>query len=280
MVELIRVLHVDDDPHVVELAMQFLEREEDRLDVRTETKPTDGLTRLHDEEIDCTVCDYDMPGMNGLEFLDAVRTDYPNLPFILFTGKGNEEIASEAISQGVTDYLQKDGATDTYTVLANRIVNAVERQVAQAHRRRQLHAIETANEGISILDTDGTYLYVNEAYGTLYGYEPDELLGEHWAVTYPDEDTSYVREHILPTLDEEGYWQGETTGQRADGSTFAEDHVLATTERGEIICTVRDLTTFKERTEKLQRYETIVECLVLPPTDGSHSRSHRKIPSL
>jgi DNA-binding NtrC family response regulator len=53
-----------------------------------------------------------MPGVDGLEFLASVREEYPDLPFILFTGKGSEEIASEAISRGVTDYLQKETGTD------------------------------------------------------------------------------------------------------------------------------------------------------------------------
>jgi DNA-binding NtrC family response regulator len=60
-----------------------------------------------------------------LEFLDRLRQHRSELPFILFTGKGNEEIASEAITAGVTDYLQKETGTDQYRVLANRIHNSV-----------------------------------------------------------------------------------------------------------------------------------------------------------
>lgn len=68
-----------------------------------------------------------MPGMNGIEFLESVRAIDEDLPFILFTGKGSEEVASEAISAGVTDYLQKQSGTDQYTILANRITNATSR---------------------------------------------------------------------------------------------------------------------------------------------------------
>lgn len=45
-----------------------------------------------------------MPGQTGIEFLEVVRDQYANLPFILFTGQGSDEIASDAISAGVTDY--------------------------------------------------------------------------------------------------------------------------------------------------------------------------------
>lgn len=123
--ERIDVLHVDDEPDLADLAAQFLEQQEERIHVRTETGPGAGLDILNDVDFDCIISDYDMPGQNGIEFLEAVREDYPDLPFILYTGKGTEEVASDAISAGVTEYLQKGGGTDQYTVLANRITNAV-----------------------------------------------------------------------------------------------------------------------------------------------------------
>ncbi|NEU55867.1 PAS domain-containing protein [Halorussus sp. MSC15.2] len=235
----IRVLHVDDEPAFADTAAEFLEREDDRFTVETASSAGAGVARLAEREFDCIVSDYDMPGKNGLEFLEAVRADHPDLPFILFTGKGSEEVASDAISAGVTDYLQKERGTDQYTVLANRVQNAVERTRAEWERQRQLDAIETAREGIGILDEDGHFLYVNEAYARLFGYQSEELLGEHWELIYPDEDVSRVREEILPTITETGSWQGTTTGRRADGSTFVANHTLATTDRGELICTVR-----------------------------------------
>ncbi|QCC48787.1 response regulator [Halobellus limi] len=73
-----------------------------------------------------------MPATDGIEFLEAVREDHPELPFILYTGKGSEEVASDAISAGVTDYLQKGTGSEQYELLANRIRNAVEAH--ESHR--------------------------------------------------------------------------------------------------------------------------------------------------
>ena len=125
-VDPIRVLHVDDEPRFTDLTREFLERADDRIDVRTAASVNEALELLHDADIDCVVSDYDMPGRNGIEFLATVRETRPDLPFILYTGKGSEEVAGEAISAGVTDYLRKDTGPEQYSILANRVANAVE----------------------------------------------------------------------------------------------------------------------------------------------------------
>ncbi|MFB6299355.1 MAG: PAS domain S-box protein [Halobacteriales archaeon] len=248
----VHILHVDDEPDLADMAATFLERTDERFVVETATSASEGLDRLTDTEFDCIISDYDMPGQNGIEFLEAVREDYPNLPFILYTGKGSEEVASEAISAGVTDYLQKEAGTEQYELLANRIRNYVERARAKNERERHLEAIETTREGISILDESGQFIYVNQAYADLYGYNPEEMIGEHWQLIYPADATQRISEEILPTVYETGYWHGETIGKRADGTTFIKDHVLATTDTDELVCTIRDATDEKERERRFE----------------------------
>jgi PAS/PAC sensor hybrid histidine kinase (EC 2.7.13.3) len=124
--ETIRVLHVDDQLDFAEMATTFLERENDRFETETVASASDGLVRLADSSFDCVISDYEMPEQNGIELLRTVRREWPDLPFILFTGKGSEKVASEAISAGVTDYLQKSSGTEQYELLAHRITNAVE----------------------------------------------------------------------------------------------------------------------------------------------------------
>jgi len=138
----IHVLHVDDEPDFVGLAADMLEREDSRYSVETATSASEGLDRLAQDDFDCIVSDYQMPGKNGIEFLEAIRDEYPELPFILFTGKGSEEVASEAISAGATDYLQKGHGTDRYGLLANRIENAVGQYRAR-RRAAELDRIRT-----------------------------------------------------------------------------------------------------------------------------------------
>ena len=250
----VTVLHVDDEPAFADMVSVYLEREGDAIEVRTAHSAAEGLECLADAPVDCIVSDYEMPGTDGLEFLEAVREAYPDLPFILFTGKGNEEIASEAISAGVTDYLQKNGSIEKYTVLANRIENAVRRYRAEIEVEHAFRAIETAREGISFLDEEGTFLYVNDAYADIYGYDREALLGEHWEMLYPDDHVEQVYEEILPAIPQEGRWAGESIHITADGSRLLVDHVLAGTDEGTIICLVEDSTGRKE-TEQALAYE-------------------------
>ncbi|MDS0474204.1 PAS domain S-box protein [Natrinema sp. 1APR25-10V2] len=255
--EPIRVLCVDDDPVCSDAAV--LERADVPIETVSATSASDGLERLVETEIDCVVSEYELPDTDGLTFLRSVRADHDDVPFILYTDAGSEAVASEAISAGVSEYVRK--GTDGNATLADRIVEAVTTTRARLERQRQLRAIETAQEGIGILDNDGRFVYVNRAYADLYGYEPDEIIGEGWERLYPEDDVATVREEVIPTVMTEGEWHGETTGLRADGSTFVEAHSLSTTGNGDLICTVQDISDRKERERDLERYETIVESL-------------------
>ena len=238
----IRVLHVDDDAQRTAATKRVIEDLRENIAVATETRVETGLTRLAEESFDCVVSDYEMPDRDGLAFLDAVREKYPDLPFILFTGKGSEEIASEAISAGVTDYLQKGNGIDSYRILSDRIENAVAKREAEAEARNVHRAMEAARAGISLLDDEGRFTYVNQAYADLYGYDPDAMVGERWGMIYPDFELERVNEEILPAVRGTGTWRGETTGLRYDGSTFVEDHTLARRDDGGLVCAVRDVT--------------------------------------
>lgn len=120
------MLHVDDEPGFLDVASELLEQQSSKLNVMSAASATDALDRLATTPVDCIISDYRMPEKDGIELLNAVREEYPELPFILFTGEGSEAVASDAIAAGATDYLRKGHGTERYELLANRIENAVE----------------------------------------------------------------------------------------------------------------------------------------------------------
>lgn len=236
----IKILHIEDEPDFADLVSTFLQREREQFEVITETDPREGLETAIEEDIECVVSDYDMPRLTGLDVLNEVREDCPNLPFILFTGKGSEEIASEAITAGVTEYLQKRGGTDQYTVLANRIEQAVARRRAEMQVERGFQAIEMAHDGISLLNNDGEFIYVNEAYADIVGFEREELIGEHFEILYPEEDTHIVYDEIIPTAKKSGEWEGETIFLTKAGEPITVDHLISFTTEETMICTISE----------------------------------------
>jgi PAS domain S-box-containing protein len=243
----ISILHVDDEPDFATLTAEFLAREDERFTVATATSAEEGLAVIAEEDIDCIVSDYDMPGQNGIELLDTVREDYPDLPFLLFTGKGSEEVASKAFSKGATDYLQKDSGTDQYTLLANKITNYVEKYRAERTMAQRARAMETANEGIALVGQDGHYIEVNQAYAELYGTPPADLIGRHWTTTVPDEEVERLRAEAFTQARQQGSWTGKAQGLRADGSIYAKRLSLAPLEDGSHVCIIRDLSDSKAR---------------------------------
>jgi len=123
--EEIRVLLVDDEPGLPETIGAYIERENDDMTVTTATSPLEAVTRLEEVSFHCIVSDYQMPAISGLDFLKAVREEDATIPFIVFTAKGSETVASQAIETGVTDYVQKGPDTERYDELAARIRKAV-----------------------------------------------------------------------------------------------------------------------------------------------------------
>ncbi|WP_367175221.1 ATP-binding protein [Haloarcula rubripromontorii] len=136
----IAVLHIDDEPDFLDVASEILAQQSDKLTVIPAAGASEGLDRLATRSIDCIVSDYRMPEKDGIELLKTVREEYPDLPFILFTGEGSEAVASDAIAAGATDYLRKGHGTERYELLANRIENAVE-QYRTTQRAAELERV-------------------------------------------------------------------------------------------------------------------------------------------
>ncbi|WP_276271338.1 response regulator [Haloarcula litorea] len=217
----VRVLHVDDNPQICDLVETFLERNGDDFTVVTAHSAVEALDRLTDGEFDCVVSDYQMPNTDGLELLEIVRERYPDMPFILFTGQGSEEIASEAIAAGVTDYMQKETGTDQYEVLANRVENAVEQHRTEQQFWNALswyqRLVEQGLAGVCIIQ-DREFVYVNERLAETFGYDQPDLIGESPAHLAAEGE----RETVIDIVESDDHGDLESfdaafTGIRADG---------------------------------------------------------------
>ena len=221
----IRVLHVDDNPEILEVTKLFLERTDDAFTVVGKQSAVEAINCLQEGDFDCLISDYDMPTTDGLELLEIVREQYPDLPFILYTAQGSEEIASEAISAGVTEYMQKETSNEQYEVLANRIRKAVDRYRSQQQFWDALswyhRIIEQDLAGVFILQ-NREFVYVNERMADLFGYLQSELLGESPRCIVDDPEDEAVFEELQRSFEDPGYsFTREFTCSRADDTPIA-----------------------------------------------------------
>ncbi|WP_135822382.1 PAS domain S-box protein [Halostella litorea] len=264
-----RVLHVDDEPGLADLTATFLERERDTLSVETASNATEGLELLAETDYDCIISDYDMPGRNGIEFLQAVREDHPDLPFILFTGKGSEEVASDAISAGVTDYLQKEGGTDQYSVLANRVGNAIEhyhsQQMIERSEEQLREIIDALPQFLYVVDEDGRYLLANEALADFHDMMVQEIEGAHVADLLDGDiaDRFQARIHdVLASEERTRYDEVEIPDSRGEPHVIEPrvlPYELHGTDRRAVLGVGTDVTERIERERELERYEAYLE---------------------
>ena len=263
--EAIQVLHVDDNPDFADIAATFLEREDDGFVVETATSAAAALDRLAGLDVDCIVSDYDMPDMDGLEFLAAVRDDSPDLPFILFTGKGSEEIASQAISAGVTDYIQKEVGAGQYAVLANRIRNAVtqyrsQRDLETSQQRLSLF-VEQSPLGVLEYNSDFEIVGLNEAGEEILGYSEAELRGETWTKLVTETSYENVDEVTSALAEAEGGYHSIDENVRKDGERIVCEwhNRVVTDDDGDVVAVFSQFQDVTERQERRQRIEALHE---------------------
>jgi PAS domain S-box-containing protein len=172
---MIRVLHVDDEAGFLDLVGFFLKREGD-FELDTATTAESALEKMQLENYDAVVVDYSLPGMDGIELLKILRAKGLQIPIVLFTGRGKEETAIQALNCGADFYLQKGGAPQLqFTELANMLRRSVQGNRSEAAARegeRFLSSVfSSIQDGISVLDKDLNILRVNQTMEDWYSHK-------------------------------------------------------------------------------------------------------------
>jgi PAS domain S-box-containing protein len=170
--ETIRVLHVDDDKDILKVSKQCLEIQGDFL-VESASSVDDALQKLKANRFDAIVADYQMPQKDGLVLLKELRQNGDNVPFIVFTGKGREEVAIRSLNLGADQYLNKTGEPESvYCELAHSIRNAVKNRQAFDQREKTLSmlraTLDSTNDGLLVVGNEGKILLVNPRFREMW----------------------------------------------------------------------------------------------------------------
>lgn len=200
----IRILHVDDEGSHLEFTKIFLEEVDQKIVVDSASTPEEAIELQEKNSYDCIISDYKMLSMDGIELAQKVR-ERSNVPFILYTGQGSEEVAQYAFETGIDDYLRKESEPSHYQILAKRI-----RQNVEKYRAEQLYrkVVTDSRDGIIILN-GMDIAFMNQAAAELFGYQtPNDLIG------------SNILELLVETEQRLAECMNETLGTEASSNLF------------------------------------------------------------
>jgi two-component system OmpR family sensor kinase len=253
-----RVLYVDDESE-----LQSEQTLADRFSVETTATTAAAFDRLENGSYDCVISAYDLPDNDGIEFLETVRESHPELPFILLVGDDHEEIVSDAIAAGVTDYVRKRTATE-------HLPNRVEMAIRQHRTRPESELFELGQEIADIgawevdLQTsdDGWTSGINQIYDLPEERELDS--GEAIEYIHPD-DRPTVEAAVYRAVYEGEPCDLEFRIQTGDGTRWIRGIYHPQTEDGETVSfsgVLLDITARKRRQmvlKALHRVATVIQ---------------------
>ncbi len=150
-----------------------------------------------------------------------------------------------------TEERQDDGIVISFVKIDD--LKQVQLQLSNTlkEKNRQLTALETASDGIAILNKD-KFIYLNQAHAEIFGYgKLEELMGKSWCILYePDELARFERE-VFPLLLKQGKWRGETLAKHYYGHTFCAELTFTFTPQGDLICICRDISEIKQARQQI-----------------------------
>ncbi len=272
---MISVLYVDDMPALLEIGKHFLE-ESGQFDVDVISSAPAALARLKTKTYDAIISDYQMPEMDGIEFLKNVRDSENTIPFILFTGRGREEVVIQALNEGADFYLQKGGEpVSQFAELAHKVRQSVQQRQAEANirdlERREADIINFLPDATFAIDTNGVVIAWNQAMEKMTGIRADEMLGKgnyEYAIPFYGkrqpilidliyESDEVIDKHYSNIIHENDTLIADTTTPRPNGKslTFMGKASPLYNRQGDIIGaieSIRDITELKRAEEALR----------------------------
>ncbi|MHA1366231.1 MAG: response regulator [Candidatus Heimdallarchaeota archaeon] len=188
--KLIKILLVDDEENLLEASRLYLEKFSTHYQIQTANSAQKALEIIESVPFDVVISDYQMPVMDGLEFLSKLRDSGNTSSFIIFTGKGREEVAIQALNLGADFYLQKGGdAVSQFRELTNLIDNLVEKKRTELARQKLFEQQISVNE---LALTLGETRDLNSVYKTIFQHIYSIMDADTFVVDFYNKDEASI----------------------------------------------------------------------------------------
>ncbi|MDB6037203.1 MAG: hybrid sensor histidine kinase/response regulator [Verrucomicrobiales bacterium] len=260
--ESIRILHVEDNPMDAALVSDLLRGADFQSDILRLCDRKSIESALTHSHFDVIVCDFSLPGFDGMEVLEIAKNATPQTPFIFVSGKIGEETAVESLQKGAVDYVLKDRI--------GRLPGAIKRALDYAACRTeevrlsqltydQANLLEQTSDAILALDNDFTISYCNRSAETLFSTPRALLIGQPGKeILFPQDAQMF--EIVVKELQERGSWAG-TQSLRTPEKRFLEHRWNRVQHPGigqfRVIVSVRDITEEKDLEATVSRNQRI-----------------------
>jgi PAS domain S-box-containing protein len=189
-----RILIIEDDPNDVELIiLGFSKHDEFFVDVATSGE--EGLEKISKTRYDLVSVDFALPGISGLDVLEDIRKTDQDVPVVMVTGRGTEELQVVAFEKYATSYVMK--SVDSFRSLPTIFEALISESRFRSEERRMKrdmdrsetvsrYILENSPTGIYVLK-NGCFKMVNSKFGEIFGCEKEDLIGEHfWSLADPE----------------------------------------------------------------------------------------------
>lgn len=189
-----RILIVEDDPDDVELILLgFSKHDEFFVDVATTGE--EGLDRIREARYDLISVDFALPGISGLDVLEEIRNSDQDVPVVMVTGRGTEELQVVAFEKYATSYVMK--SVDSFRSLPfifEALIGEARFRTEERRMRRDVerseavsrYLLDNSPSGIYVLE-DGCFKMVNSRFAEIFGCDKEDLIGEHfWSLADPE----------------------------------------------------------------------------------------------
>jgi len=253
---ILQILHVDDDDSFLYLTERYFAKLASDFKLFQATSANAAFDLIEKEQLDAIICDYQMPEKDGLEFLQELRSSGNSIPFIIFTGRGREEVAIEALNLGANYYVNKGGdAESQYVELIHIIRNVTRHHKAEENllesEERLRAIIKNSPDSIMLVDRELKIRFMNR---TLSGKDPLQFLGKSLfdirSLKTHDEEINRLTQ-LLKTGKPINY---ETKYETEDRIIIADVRARPVMEKGEVVgvtLNIHDITDKKVAEEKL-----------------------------
>ncbi len=203
-----RVLLIDDEEFILSRIKSGLEEIDDfDLEVDTSLKAKNALDKVKENGYVAVVSDYMLEDMDGLELLKELKQIREDIPFILLTGKGHEDVAMEALNLGAERYLTKEKAAESgFKRLAEAINDVVERKeiTKELKKKEQMYRTVFENTGtaIALIDDDFNISVANRKFHKLIGFYEEDVTGRSLLDFIVEEDRKRIKDYTREQQEE------------------------------------------------------------------------------